>query len=514
MNRAQLGRYRLTAPLFVVILLLGGMTALSVGAVPQSNTIYGCVTTSTGVLYSVGTTEPDRCNTGDTLISWSQDGGAGSMAWYGVWNDSVFYPVGAMVTHEGSAWVSVIGNNDGEPGEDQEWELVVERGPAGPQGIQGPPGIQGEPGPEGIDGEEGPPGPQGDPGQKGIDGAEGPPGPPGPQGDPGQNGRDGDEGPPGPPGPHGDPGLPGEPGEPGEEGPQGEPGQDAEFPDGGETGWILVLGEDGPMWADPATLGQPGPIGPTDYNVLVVRSSTGVDGKKVATCPSGHYAIGGGGAASAADENLIESYPSNSTGVLVTGGPSIATSWTASFSRDHANHEAIALCAPQGGPNVYIESLVRDTEGIGMVSCAPGRYAIGGGKLGGGNITANYPSDNFGVPLEHGDTNPVSWTVERLGSLEGSMEVVVICADASDIPTVQAMMAGGSSSAQEFTATCATGGYIVGGGTINDNGNSLALSSQPADSGTHNATDPVSWSSHWTSLDITNYTYALCVVDD
>jgi len=126
-------------------------------------------------------------------------------------------------------------------------EKIVNKGPAGPQGLQGPPG------PEGPRGETGAPGPKGETGPRGE---RGPAGPQGPQGGPGPQGKEGPKGSTGPQGPAGSDGLPGPQGLTGiqgERGPQGLPG--AQGPQG-ESGPQGPQGEQGPA-------GEPGPQGPT-----------------------------------------------------------------------------------------------------------------------------------------------------------------------------------------------------------------------------------------------------------
>lgn len=137
MNRVKPGQHRLIVSLLTVVLVLGGMTVLTVGAAPPSSTIYGCVTTSSGVLYRVGHTEPERCNDGDTLISWSQSDGA--ITYHGAWQESASpYQSGAIVTHDGGTWISVAADNTKPPEDgDNGWDLLAQTGDTPPQSGSG-----------------------------------------------------------------------------------------------------------------------------------------------------------------------------------------------------------------------------------------------------------------------------------------------------------------------------------------------------------------------------------------
>lgn len=77
-------------------------------------------------------------------------------------------------------------------------DVVINNGSAGPPGPPGPIGPQG---PQGVAGLQGPQGPQGEPGIPGPIGTQGVPGPQGEQGIAGPQGEQGVAGPPGPPGP-------------------------------------------------------------------------------------------------------------------------------------------------------------------------------------------------------------------------------------------------------------------------------------------------------------------------
>ena len=221
-------------------------------------------------------------------------------------------PATAEFTGEGLQKVLNLGIPQGLKGD------KGDKGDPGKQGIQGPPGANGK---DGAQGPQGDPGPQGEPGvdgQNGADGfspivevsksgtvttisitdktgpktaqiSDGAQGPRGEKGDPGQDGTQG------PQGPQGEPGQDGAQGPQGDPGPQGEPGQngtdgtdgfsptvdisksgtvttititdksgkhtaqinDGEFPDNGQPGQVLVMGADGPEWADPSTVFNP-----------------------------------------------------------------------------------------------------------------------------------------------------------------------------------------------------------------------------------------------------------------
>jgi Protein of unknown function (DUF1566)/Collagen triple helix repeat (20 copies) len=125
---------------------------------------------------------------------------APSGGYYGVWSETAVYPVGAIVYHKGSSWISLVPRNEKieprptKPGFEFEWAPFAAQGPMGPPGPIGPAGPPGATGPAGAQGPAGPIGPQGAPGATG---------PAGPQGAPGQTGATGPQGPRGDPGPQG-----------------------------------------------------------------------------------------------------------------------------------------------------------------------------------------------------------------------------------------------------------------------------------------------------------------------
>ena len=93
--------------------------------------------------------------------------------------------------------------------------VLLNRGPVGPQGPSGSQGLQGEQGIQGEQGTQGPSGSQGlqgEPGPSGSQGSTGPVGPSGSQGLQGEPGPSGSQGPTGPIGPSGSQGLQGIPG--------------------------------------------------------------------------------------------------------------------------------------------------------------------------------------------------------------------------------------------------------------------------------------------------------------
>jgi Collagen triple helix repeat (20 copies) len=92
---------------------------------------------------------------------------APSTGYYGNWSTTASYPIGAIVYHQGSSYVSLVRSNQNiVPGTSAgNWAPFAAQGPMGPPGpvgatgapgAQGLPGIQGIPGPQGI---QGPPGP-------------------------------------------------------------------------------------------------------------------------------------------------------------------------------------------------------------------------------------------------------------------------------------------------------------------------------------------------------------------
>jgi hypothetical protein len=127
---------------------------------------------------------------------------AQTLRWKGTWNGNfVFYNAGDVVIDGGNAWVartthtSASENRPGTPGgTPQPWEMLVQKGDAGPTGAQGPQGIQGATGPAGATGPQGAQGLKGDTGATGAQGPAGATGPAGPQGLKGDKGDQGIQG--------------------------------------------------------------------------------------------------------------------------------------------------------------------------------------------------------------------------------------------------------------------------------------------------------------------------------
>lgn len=152
---------RLLTVAIVAALAFSAGSALVASGDTSGPTYYGCLKANGGTLYNVNMDAGLSCKSGDTPVSWNQDGPQGL------------------------------------------------QGPAGPQGEPGPQGPQGEQGEQGIPGADGAVGPMGSHGEPGPDGPAGPAGPTGPQGLRG---------------PMGMPGMPGAPGPVGATGPQGPSG--------------------------------------------------------------------------------------------------------------------------------------------------------------------------------------------------------------------------------------------------------------------------------------------------
>ncbi|HUG13955.1 MAG TPA: hypothetical protein VMM78_02960 [Thermomicrobiales bacterium] len=114
--------------------------------------------------------------------------GPKGLSWRGAWSPDETYAIDDAAQHGGRAWISLVNDNDDEPGVDEgalSWSLLAEKGADGADGADG---TDGQPGQNGVDGQ---PGQDGSPGQPGLDGS---PGQPGLDGAPG---NDGDPGPPG-----------------------------------------------------------------------------------------------------------------------------------------------------------------------------------------------------------------------------------------------------------------------------------------------------------------------------
>jgi Protein of unknown function (DUF1566)/Collagen triple helix repeat (20 copies) len=131
---------------------------------------------------------------------------APAAGYYGAWSATATYPIGAIVYHGGSSYISLIRNNlNNEPGATVigGWAPFAAQGQMGPYGPMGPQGLPGAPGPAGAPGATGAQGPIGPAGPAGPQGATGPTGATGPQGPGGDQGPQGLQGPQGPQGPAG-----------------------------------------------------------------------------------------------------------------------------------------------------------------------------------------------------------------------------------------------------------------------------------------------------------------------
>jgi hypothetical protein len=221
-------------------------------------------------------------------LAWTAPAGAVDVPVYvflGQYSSSTVYQIGALVTYNGSLYVSSALNNKGAAPNTHGnvWALVSAqqgspgaqgssgfagsagpRGPAGPTGAAGSVGPIGPTGPAGATGAQGKQGLQGPGGPAGAAGAQGPQGVAGPAGAPGAKGPAGPTGPTGLAGPIGPAGVtgaaggigpPGLPGAAGAQGPQGLQGPQ---------------GQQGPAGANGAGLPSCG----NDYTVLVQGNLT------------------------------------------------------------------------------------------------------------------------------------------------------------------------------------------------------------------------------------------------
>src|SRR5579871_2994674 len=113
----------------------------------------------------------------------------------GTWQQASSYNMGDAVFYNGSSYISLVANNQGnEPDTSTtQWAVLAQQGATGAAGPQGAQGLTGAMGPQG------PAGPQGVPGPAGAAGPAGPMGSPGPQGSAGPAGPQGAVGPQGPP---------------------------------------------------------------------------------------------------------------------------------------------------------------------------------------------------------------------------------------------------------------------------------------------------------------------------
>jgi hypothetical protein len=124
----------------------------------------------------------------------------------GVWDPTVAYGAGAIVTYNGQSYIAIVKNNNVVPTQTDAWAMLDAAGSPGlqgPKGATGPAGPAGPMGPAGAAGAMGPSGPQGLPGLTGPAGATGPAGNTGAAGPVGATGATGLQGPAGPQGPAG-----------------------------------------------------------------------------------------------------------------------------------------------------------------------------------------------------------------------------------------------------------------------------------------------------------------------
>ena len=110
----------------------------------------------------------------------------------GVWDSTVNYAAGAVVTYNGQTYIAITKNSDVAPIETDAWAVLDAPGPTGAVGATGPAGPTGA---TGHAGPMGPPGPVGPAGTTGATGQTGPAGPTGPAGLPGPIGPAGPVGP-------------------------------------------------------------------------------------------------------------------------------------------------------------------------------------------------------------------------------------------------------------------------------------------------------------------------------
>lgn len=131
-----------------------------------------------------------------------------ALRYYGTWNPTHTYPVGAVVAHNGTSFYALQECTNVTPVAGSWWSPLAE-GIPGPPGADGADGLAGAVGAQGPTGNTGPQGPAGADGARGIQGL---PGDAGPQGQQGIQGVKGDTGDTGPAGTDGAPGAQGPPG--------------------------------------------------------------------------------------------------------------------------------------------------------------------------------------------------------------------------------------------------------------------------------------------------------------
>ena len=126
----------------------------------------------------------------------------------GVWDPTVSYAAGAIVTYNGQSYICTLKNKNVVPTDTDGWAVLDASGtpgPRGPSGATGPTGATGAAGPAGPVGQAGSMGPPGPAGAAGPTGATGSQGPTGAAGAPGATGPVGATGPQGATGPAGPP---------------------------------------------------------------------------------------------------------------------------------------------------------------------------------------------------------------------------------------------------------------------------------------------------------------------
>lgn len=92
----------------------------------------------------------------------------------GLWQGSTAYPIGSLVSYNGSGYVNFVASNNDQPDlSPLIWQLNGSKGAQGAQGIAGPTGGVGPSGPAGAPGPTGPDGPTGPTGAQGATGPAG-----------------------------------------------------------------------------------------------------------------------------------------------------------------------------------------------------------------------------------------------------------------------------------------------------------------------------------------------------